>query len=141
MAPTLEDAEIKRAQHKPTESLNAYDYYLRGMARFHQSTRASIDDALRSFRQAIRLDPDYAAAFGMASWCYVRRKGSRWAIDREQEITEATPLIRRALELGRMMPWHFPPPDMHWPMSSAIWSREPCSLTKRLPSTATSQRP
>ena len=26
---------------KPTESLDAYDYYLRGMANFHQGTRAS----------------------------------------------------------------------------------------------------
>jgi tetratricopeptide (TPR) repeat protein len=74
---------------------------LRGVARFHQSTRASIDDALRFFRQAIDLDPDYAAAFGMAAWCYVRRKGSRWANDPEQEVAEAAPLISRALALGR----------------------------------------
>ncbi len=32
IAPQLERAEIERAQRKPTESLDAYDYYLRGMA-------------------------------------------------------------------------------------------------------------
>ena len=32
IAPKLEQAEIERAKHKPTESLDAYDYYLRGMA-------------------------------------------------------------------------------------------------------------
>src|SRR6185436_15995399 len=35
IAPQLEQAEIERAVHKPTDSLDAYDYYLRGMAHFH----------------------------------------------------------------------------------------------------------
>ena len=38
IAPQLERAEIERAKRKPTESLDAYDYYLRGMANFHQGT-------------------------------------------------------------------------------------------------------
>ena len=38
IAPKLEQAEIERARRKPTESLDAYDYYLRGMAAFHQWT-------------------------------------------------------------------------------------------------------
>ena len=36
IAPKLEQAEIDRAMRKPTESLDAYDYYLRGMASLHQ---------------------------------------------------------------------------------------------------------
>ena len=36
IAPKLEQAEIERAKRKPTESLDAYDYYLRGMAAFHR---------------------------------------------------------------------------------------------------------
>jgi len=32
IAPKLEQAEIERAKRKPTESLHAYDYYLRGRA-------------------------------------------------------------------------------------------------------------
>ena len=32
IAPQLEQAEIERAKRKPTESLDAYDYFLRGMA-------------------------------------------------------------------------------------------------------------
>ena len=34
IAPKLEQAEIERAKRKPTESLDAYDYFLRGMAAF-----------------------------------------------------------------------------------------------------------
>ena len=41
IAPKLEQAEIERAKRKPTENLDAYDYYLRGMA-------ASIDGPERA---------------------------------------------------------------------------------------------
>jgi TolB-like protein/Tfp pilus assembly protein PilF len=101
VTPTLQQAEIERAQRKPTESLSAYDLYLRGLARFHLSTKASIDEALQLFSRATELDPNFAAAFGMAAWCYVRRKGNRWAVDPQHEISAASHFVRRALELGR----------------------------------------
>ena len=41
IAPKLEEAEIERAKHKPTESLDAYDHYLRGIASLHRVTRDS----------------------------------------------------------------------------------------------------
>ena len=62
IAPQLERAEIGRAKRKPTESLDAYDYYLRGMANFHQGTREAINEALPLFYKAIELDPDFASA-------------------------------------------------------------------------------
>ncbi len=36
IAPKLEFAEIERAKRKPTESLTAYDFYLRGLANMHR---------------------------------------------------------------------------------------------------------
>ena len=36
IAPAVEKAEIERARRKPTESLDAYALYLRGLARFYQ---------------------------------------------------------------------------------------------------------
>jgi TolB-like protein/class 3 adenylate cyclase len=97
----LEQAEIKRAQRKPTESLDAYDYYLRGMANVHQWTREGISEALRLFYQAIKLDPEYASAYGMAAWCYLRRRSDGWMTDRAQEIAEAARLARRAAQIGK----------------------------------------
>jgi len=40
--PRLQRAEIERAGRKPTESLDAYDYFLRGMASFHLFNRDSL---------------------------------------------------------------------------------------------------
>jgi TolB-like protein len=101
IAPQLERAEIERAVHKPTDSLDAYDYYLRGMASFHLATREAIDDALPCFAKAFERDPDYAAAYGMASWCYFWRKLNGWMEDRAQEMEEGARLARLAVELGK----------------------------------------
>jgi TolB-like protein/Tfp pilus assembly protein PilF len=98
--PTLERAEIERAKRKPTENLHAYDYYLRGMASFHQGTREPVSEALRMFTKAIELDPDYASAYAMAAWCYFWRKLNGWMDDRTQEVAAGARLVRRAVELG-----------------------------------------
>ena len=101
IAPTLEQVEIERAKCKPTESLDAYDYFLRGMANVHQWTRAANDEALRLFYKALELDPNFASAYGMAAWCYIWRKLNGWTIDRVQETAEGTRLAQRAVELGK----------------------------------------
>jgi len=101
IAPQLERAEIERAKHKPTESLDAYDYYLRGMWKFRQVSRSAIDEALPMFYEAIKRDPEFASAYAMAAWCYSLRKLNRWATDPEREIAEGTRLVRRAVELGQ----------------------------------------
>jgi hypothetical protein len=71
IAPSLEQAEIERARCKPTESLGAYDYFLRGMASVHRWNRVATDEALQLFYKAIELDPNFASAYGMAAWCRI----------------------------------------------------------------------
>ena len=101
IAPKLEQAEIERAKHKPTESLDAYDYFLRGMASYHEWNRQGTEDALRLFYRAVELDPSFASAFGMAAYCHVWRRANGWMIDPARELTEASRLATRAVELGR----------------------------------------
>ena len=101
LAPHLESAEIERSRHKPTESLDAYDYYLRGMWNFRQLSRSAIDAALSLFYAATERDPEFASAYAMAGWCHSWRKLSRWVTDFEREIAEGTRLVRRAVQLGQ----------------------------------------
>jgi TolB-like protein len=100
IAPQLEQAEIERAKRKPTESLDAYDYFLRGMASLYQRNKEAITEALRLFDKAIELDPNFASAYGMAAWCYAWRKINGWTTDRVHEIAETARLARRAAALG-----------------------------------------
>ena len=68
IAPKVEQAEIERAKRKPTESLDAYDYFLRGTASLHQEgSKEAISEALRLFNRAIEIDPDLASAYGLAA--------------------------------------------------------------------------
>jgi TolB-like protein/Tfp pilus assembly protein PilF len=101
IAQELERAEIERAKRKPTESLDAYDYYLRGMASFHAGTKESVEQALARFRKAIALDPEYASAYGMAAWCLFWRRINGWTSDFAAETAEGAQLARRAVNLGR----------------------------------------
>ena len=101
ISPKLEQAEIERAKRKPTESLDAYDYFLRGVASAHRVTRESTGDALQLFAKASELDPDYASPHGVAAFCYVVRKINGWTADRAQEVAESARLASRAAELGK----------------------------------------
>jgi tetratricopeptide (TPR) repeat protein len=94
-------AEIERAKRKPTESLDAYDLYLRGLAKlFRRVDRQANDEALRLFYSAIELDPDFGSAHGRAAICYADAKAFGWISGTAKEIAEVTRLARRALELG-----------------------------------------
>jgi TolB-like protein/class 3 adenylate cyclase len=102
IAPAVEKAEIERAKRKPTESLDAYALYLRGVARYYQyGSQQANSEALRLFNSAIELDPDFAAAYGRAASCYLFAKTMGWISVTPNEIAEVTRLAQRAVELGK----------------------------------------
>jgi Flp pilus assembly protein TadD, contains TPR repeats len=101
ITPRLEEAEIERAKRKPTEDLDAYDHYLRGLAMIDRVTNEGISKALQLFSKAIEQDPDFALAYARAAFCYAYRRVNGWMLDRARETAEAARLARRAVYLGR----------------------------------------
>jgi len=102
IAPAVEKAEIERAKRKPTENLDAYALYLRGLAKFYQyGSRQANDEALRLFNSAIELDVDFASAYGRAATCHVAAKTNGWFSETGNEVAEVTRLAQRAVELGK----------------------------------------
>jgi adenylate cyclase len=103
IAPKLEYAEIVRAMRKPTESLDAYDYYLRGMSHFHKAGREDISEALQLFLKAAEIDENFSTAYGMAAWCLLRRKMNGWADEGQEqlELARAAQVCERAVECGK----------------------------------------
>jgi TolB-like protein/class 3 adenylate cyclase len=101
IAPKLERAEIERASCKPTERMDAYDFFLRGMASLHKFTRKDTDIALDLFHRALELDQEFASAYAMASLCHTRRKAQGWIAHRPQEVSEGARLARQATKFGR----------------------------------------
>jgi len=101
LSPNLERAEIERARHKPTEKLDAYDYYLRGMWTFRKDSRNAIAAEQPLFGEAIQRDAEFASAYAVAARCYSWRKLIHWLTDPEAEVAEGTRLAHRAVELGQ----------------------------------------
>jgi adenylate cyclase len=98
IAPKVEQAEIERSKRKPTQSLDAYDCFLRGLASYHRHPDRA--ETLRLFTRAIELDPEFVSAYALASMCYLYRKNNGLWTDPERESAEAARLARRAAELG-----------------------------------------
>lgn len=104
IVPQLERAEIARAQRKPTESLQAYDYYLRALANYYRFTREANIEAIKLTQTANNLDPDFALPFALAATCYVQRWGFGWDSTGAENEIEVHRLARRALELDKDNP-------------------------------------
>ena len=88
----------KRALEKaPTESVRAYEYYLRGRQIEHQLRRSALQYARRMFDRAIEIDPNFARAHaGIADCCsflYMYWDGSN------ANLEAADASSQRALEL------------------------------------------
>ena len=60
--PRLRQSEIERASRKPTESLDAYDFYLRALAQFHRYTDERFAETVALLEQALAIDPSSAPA-------------------------------------------------------------------------------
>jgi tetratricopeptide (TPR) repeat protein len=101
LIPRLSYAEFGRIERKLTESLDAYDCYIRGFTRYYEDTKEGVSAAQALFYKAIELDPQYALAYASAALCFEARKRNGWLADRLSEVNEAQRLARRAVELAK----------------------------------------
>ena len=101
ISPELERAEIERARRKPTENLQAYDYYMRHKFSTYQWTREGTVEALRMAKLAISLDPAFAVAYASAANIFGQRKAFGWIEDAAKERVESRQLAERAMQLDQ----------------------------------------
>jgi adenylate cyclase len=98
--PSIRQAEIRRANRKPTESLQAYDWLLRGLGERQLGSRDSFDRAIGMARRAIELDPRYAQAYAyLASWVMARWING-WMEDEAAETAEGVRFAHLAVQLA-----------------------------------------
>jgi TolB-like protein/Flp pilus assembly protein TadD len=93
LSPKEEEA-IKKV---PTQSVRAYEYYLRGRQLFHQRRGETLDAAEDMYRRAIALDPNYALAYAGLADCSVFRAQDQGG--GEEAVAQADASSKRALEL------------------------------------------
>jgi adenylate cyclase len=91
--------EQERVLTKPTSSLAAYEYVLRGRERWVNATREQNDAAREMFQRAIDLDPTYAAAYAALGGTYFDAVVSGWTEFRDEDVERTEVLAQKALTL------------------------------------------
>jgi TolB-like protein/class 3 adenylate cyclase len=99
--PKLRQSEIERATRKPTNSLDAYDLYLRAVAWRDQHTDESVSEAIGLLKRALAIDPTYAPAAALIGWSRIHQISHGRSPISSSETTEAVTFARQALEAGK----------------------------------------
>jgi adenylate cyclase len=67
---SLTPADTTLTERNPTDSVEAYDLFLKGRAYLHRHTPELLQEAIKLLEAAIEIDPNFAEAYGNLSLCY-----------------------------------------------------------------------
>ena len=96
----VQAAEIRRARAKPTDSLSAYDLYLRALPAWFGQTDGEYKRTQVLLGQALDVDPEYAEALGTLTDSVNTRAIQGWHESWSRGVDEASRLAGRALAAG-----------------------------------------
>ncbi len=107
---TLVERERRALQSRPTENMEAYDYFLRGNEYWHRGEEKNdLKIAIQMYERAVELDPKFALGYAKLSmthadmyWEYYDRTGERLgmakkAVDRALQLDPDSPETHLAL--------------------------------------------
>ena len=100
IAPKVQQAELERSTRKPTESLDAYDYYLRGLALYPKPTKEGIDRGIAISLQSHRTRSEFRSPLRRRHTVLFHAQSIRLADRCAWETEETRRLIQRAVTLG-----------------------------------------
>lgn len=96
---TLSPEEEQRINEFPTQSLEAYNAYMRGRQLLPQRNSKDLEMAMESFRHAVELDPGFALAWvGIAESAVLLN--SHGTLNPDEQIDIMQDAVNRALEIN-----------------------------------------
>jgi adenylate cyclase len=78
VAPEIIQAEIGRAGRKPPATFGPWDHYLRAVEHYYAMTPGDIEKAVGHLEEAVKGDPQFAAAYGLRSLCEAHAAARGW---------------------------------------------------------------
>ena len=98
LAPHVRQAELRRALRKRPDSLDAYDFVLRGLDLLYRLRRDEFEQARTMFQRAIELEPAYATPYALSANWYSIRIGQGWSENLAEDLDAVNHLSTAALE-------------------------------------------
>jgi non-specific serine/threonine protein kinase len=96
-------SQIERIEKKPTISIKAYDYYLRGRDYYWRLGKGDLEIAVQMYKKALEVDPQYALAYAGLADAYVYKYEAYY--DRSVHLLNlAEETAKRALALDYDLP-------------------------------------
>ena len=106
--PEIGARERERARRKSPESLDAWQLFQRGLSHFYRYNKTDRAEAIRLFREAIVLDPDFALAYAHLSFTLSSSVLWGYVEDRAEVMASARVAAERAVSLDMNEPMaHF----------------------------------
>ncbi len=96
----VQDAEIRRARAKPTDSLTAYDLYLRALPVYFGQTEVDYRRTQELLGKALEADPEYAEVLGTLTDSVATGTLQGFQESWSRGVDEASRLAGRALAAG-----------------------------------------
>ena len=97
VAPELERAERGRSGSKKPSDLQAWDWYLRGMAYIHETSKEGNRRAREMFERAVTQDPTYSRGHAGIAYSHHRDALLGYSDDAEKSITLCVEAAQRAV--------------------------------------------
>ena len=105
MAVKLTGDERNRLKTKGTNSLEAYDYVLRGREHLRLYSKEGTAEAEAMLQRAINFDPGYATAYASLSHAGFANYINRWSETAARPLEHAYELAQKAVALDGTDPW------------------------------------
>ena len=96
---SIRSSEIERARRKRPDSLDAYDCVMRAMPAIWSNEVETAAQSLALLEEAMRLDPGYALAKSLASWCHAQNVFYLRSSDPQRDRERAVALAEEAARL------------------------------------------
>ena len=111
LAVKLTPAEERRLARPLTRSVEAYEVYLKALQQISFFNREGNLKSQEMFRQAIELDPDFAAAYSYLAQAYSLAAENRWTDNRDELIDLAVTTAKKGIGIDPELPF------AHWSLA------------------------
>jgi adenylate cyclase len=85
------------ASFRPTDNLEAYDDYLRGIEYHFRFSKDDDEKAVRWCQKALELDPRFGEAYALAGWSYWLKIWNQWSTNPQADMARSIEMVHKAL--------------------------------------------